>query len=81
MTAGVSRLGSTLTRSAILGLIGVYRAAVSPWLGPACRYEPSCSLYAQQAIARHGVMRGSLVALRRVGRCHPWGGCGYDPVP
>jgi putative membrane protein insertion efficiency factor len=47
----------------------------------ACRFEPSCSRYAMEALARHGALKGSLLAIRRLGRCHPWGGSGYDPVP
>lgn len=64
-----------------LAAIAAYRLLVSPWLGPACRFEPSCSRYAAEAIARHGVARGIWLAARRVGRCHPFGGFGYDPVP
>ena len=63
------------------GLIWLYRMLISPLLGPKCRYEPSCSAYAMEALARHGAWRGSLLSLRRLGRCHPWGGSGYDPVP
>jgi putative membrane protein insertion efficiency factor len=62
-------------------LIWLYRMLLSPVLGPNCRYEPSCSAYAMEAIGRFGAWRGSLLALRRIGRCHPWGGSGYDPVP
>jgi putative membrane protein insertion efficiency factor len=68
-------------RRLAMGLVQGYRAAISPWLGPACRYEPSCSSYAVEAIDRHGVLRGAWLAMRRVGRCHPLGGFGYDPVP
>jgi hypothetical protein len=64
----------------ILGL-RVYRFALSPWLGPACRFEPSCSGYAELAVARHGVIRGGFLAARRLARCNPLGGSGYDPVP
>lgn len=65
----------------VVGLLAGYRLVVSPWLGPACRFEPSCSRYAAEAVARHGVVRGVWLAARRVGRCHPLGGFGYDPVP
>ncbi len=62
-------------------LIRGYQWWVSPWLGPCCRYQPSCSGYAMEALDRHGAMRGSWLALRRLSRCHPMGGSGYDPVP
>jgi len=62
-------------------LIWCYRMVVSPLLGPNCRFEPSCSVYAQEAIRRHGAAAGSYLALRRILRCHPWGGSGWDPVP
>ena len=65
----------------LLTLIRGYRAGVSPLLPPACRYTPTCSAYAAEAIARYGAGRGSWLALRRLLRCHPWGGTGYDPVP
>lgn len=58
-----------------------YQLAVAPMLGPACRFEPSCSHYAAEAVERHGALRGSWLAMRRLGRCHPFGGCGLDPVP
>jgi len=64
----------------VLG-IRAYQAVLSPWLGPACRFDPSCSEYAIEAVSRHGTLRGSWLALRRIGRCHPLGGFGYDPVP
>jgi uncharacterized protein len=65
----------------VIAAIRVYQIAISPLLAPACRYEPSCSAYAAEAIARRGVIRGGRLALARIGRCHPWGGFGYDPVP
>lgn len=65
----------------LIGVIRVYRVAISPWLGINCRYVPSCSEYAIDALREHGVVRGSALAARRIGRCHPWGGSGYDPVP
>jgi uncharacterized protein len=63
------------------GLIRAYQLLVAPLLPPSCRYYPSCSHYAAQAIARHGPWQGALLGLRRLLRCHPWGGAGYDPVP
>ncbi|MCX8231813.1 MAG: membrane protein insertion efficiency factor YidD [Alphaproteobacteria bacterium] len=63
------------------GPIWAYRLTLSSFLGNACRYHPSCSAYALEAIDTHGPMRGSLLALRRIGRCHPWGGSGLDLVP
>ena len=62
-------------------LIGLYRAVLSPLLGPRCRFEPSCSCYASTAIARHGSLRGGWLAARRVLRCHPLAAGGLDPVP
>jgi putative membrane protein insertion efficiency factor len=68
--------------SAVLrGLIRFYQLFISPLLLPSCRYWPSCSAYAAEAIAIHGALRGSWLAARRLLRCHPWGGSGYDPVP
>lgn len=63
------------------GLIRLYQLFLSPALGPGCRYLPTCSDYAAEAIARHGALRGSAMAARRLCSCHPWGGSGYDPVP
>jgi len=61
--------------------IRAYRLVLSPWLGWQCRYLPTCSQYALEALERHGAARGGWLALRRIARCNPWGGCGYDPVP
>ncbi|WP_052080730.1 membrane protein insertion efficiency factor YidD [Porphyromonas sp. COT-239 OH1446] len=58
-----------------------YKAAISPLFPPACRFTPSCSTYAVEAIKRHGPIKGLWLAIKRILRCNPWGGCGHDPVP
>ncbi len=63
------------------GLIRCYRWCISPFIMPRCRYLPTCSDYAEQALAAHGPIAGGWLALRRLARCHPWGGSGFDPVP
>jgi len=63
------------------GLVRAYQLAVSPVLGPCCRHLPTCSAYALEAIGEHGALRGGLLALKRLMRCHPWGTSGFDPVP
>ena len=68
-------------RRFLIFLITCYKACLSPFLGNNCRFHPSCSCYAQEAIATHGVWRGSLLALRRIAKCHPWHEGGVDPVP
>jgi putative membrane protein insertion efficiency factor len=68
-------------KSVLLSLLAVYRYAISPLLGSNCRFMPSCSEYAVEAIKRHGSLRGSLLSMRRVMRCHPWNPGGHDPVP
>jgi len=68
-------------RLLLTAAIRLYRRTLSVWLGPACRYWPSCSHYAEEAVDRHGVVRGSWLATRRLLRCHPLGGHGVDPVP
>ena len=71
------KLADALSRGVIRG----YQLLVSPVLAPTCRYEPSCSAYALEAVSHFGTMRGGWLALKRVARCRPWGGMGFDPVP
>ena len=75
--AGLDRVLALVIRS----LIRAYQLLLRPVLPPSCRFYPSCSHYAAEAVARHGASRGSWLALRRLLRCHPWGNGGYDPVP
>src|SRR5712671_2948793 len=89
-TMNVERQGQTVRvierpfRSIAVGAIAIYRGAISPVIhamnGPACRFEPSCSVYARDAIAEYGIVRGGAMALWRIARCNPIGGHGYDPV-
>ena len=65
----------------LIGVVRFYQAVISPWTPPSCRFTPTCSAYAIEAIEKHGAARGSWLAFRRIGRCHPWGGHGFDPVP
>jgi putative membrane protein insertion efficiency factor len=60
--------------------VRAYQVALSPWFGGACRFTPSCSAYAIEALERHGAWRGGWMALTRIARCHPWGTAGFDPV-
>lgn len=61
--------------------VHAYRLVLSPWLGLNCRFQPTCSAYALEALEKHGALRGGWLALRRILRCHPGGGSGHDPVP
>jgi len=72
---------SAMLRASLLVSIAGYRRLISPLLPPACRFHPTCSQYASEAISRHGVMRGTALAARRLARCHPWCDGGIDPVP
>ena len=62
-------------------LVRFYQIAISPLKPPTCRFTPTCSSYALEALRRHGLFKGGMLAIRRIMRCHPWGGSGYDPVP
>ncbi len=64
-----------------IGLIKIYQIVISPILGPKCRFKPTCSNYAIEALKKHGIFKGSYLAAKRILRCHPWGGSGFDPVP
>jgi uncharacterized protein len=77
----VNRHDGRFMRRLAVGAIALYQRTVSPLLGPACRYEPSCSEYAREAIEKYGVARGSWMGMRRISRCHPFHAGGYDPVP
>jgi putative membrane protein insertion efficiency factor len=65
----------------LIGVVRLYQLTISSWTPSSCRFTPSCSAYAIEAIEAHGALRGSWLAARRIGRCHPWGGHGFDPVP
>ena len=70
-----------MIRAALIGLVKAYRLLLSPWLGSACRFTPTCSVYSLQALEQHGAAGGSYLTLARIGRCHPWCEGGADPVP
>jgi putative membrane protein insertion efficiency factor len=70
-----------IVRNMLMGLVRGYRLLLSPWLGSACRFEPTCSVYALGALEKHGAAAGSYLTLRRLARCHPWCDGGHDPVP
>jgi len=72
---------SEIARTGLIRFIAVYQRFVSPLLGAHCRFYPSCSAYAQEALAVHGLARGGWLAIRRIGRCHPWNPGGMDYVP
>lgn len=80
----LGRAVAAIRRAAIAMLVApirFYQTCISPLTPPSCRFTPTCSEYARQAIIKHGPIRGLYLALRRILRCHPWGGSGYDPVP
>ena len=72
---------TALPQQFLMGIVKAYRLLLSPWLGSACRFEPTCSAYSLQALEQHGAAKGSYLTLKRIGRCHPWCDGGADPVP
>jgi uncharacterized protein len=64
-----------------IGLIRIYQKFISPLLGPQCRFTPTCSQYSLESFKKYGVFKGFWLSIKRISRCHPWGGKGYDPVP
>ena len=70
-----------MMRALLMGLVRGYRLLLSPWIGSACRFEPTCSVYSLQALEQHGAAAGSYLTVRRLARCHPWCESGLDPVP
>lgn len=70
---------ATIPSGVLIAMIRGYQLAISPLLGPQCRFQPTCSQYFIESVRKHGAIRGAWRGLRRIGRCHPWGGSGYDP--
>jgi hypothetical protein len=70
-----------LAQRSLIGLVKLYRLTLSPWIGSACRFTPTCSAYALQALQEHGAAAGAYLAAARIARCHPWCAGGHDPVP
>ncbi|MCC5925529.1 MAG: membrane protein insertion efficiency factor YidD [Bacteroidetes bacterium] len=68
-------------KSVLVLLVRAYQIMISPYFPPSCRYTPTCSHYAIEALEKHGALKGSWLATKRIGRCHPWSDGGYDPVP
>jgi putative membrane protein insertion efficiency factor len=71
----------TLYERCVRGVLSAYKLTLSPLIGQRCRFVPTCSEYAAQTLISHGPVRGGALAVRRLCRCHPWGGAGYDPPP
>ena len=75
------RIMRTVLTALLLAPIWFYQTCISPFTPPSCRFTPTCSQYAKEAILKHGPLKGLWLAIKRLCRCHPWGGSGYDPVP
>ena len=71
----------TIINTPLLLLIFLYQKLISPYLGPKCRFTPTCSQYSAESIKKYGPIKGIYISLIRISKCHPWGGSGYDPVP
>ncbi len=71
----------TIFKVILITLVRIYQYAISPFTPASCRYYPTCSMYSIEAIKKHGPLKGFWLSLKRLSRCHPWGGHGYDPVP
>ena len=76
-----ARLAGRLCAWPLVGLVQFYRCCISPLTPPSCRFTPTCSAYAIEALRKYGPIKGLWLTIRRLARCHPWGGSGYDPVP
>ena len=68
-------------KAMVILLIKIYQKVISPWTPASCRYNPTCSSYSIDAFQKHGLWKGFVLTIKRIGSCHPWGGSGYDPVP
>ena len=79
--ARIAGLENRIAIAPLVGLVRFYQVCISPLKPPSCRFTPTCSQYALEALRKYGPFKGSWLALRRILRCHPWGGSGYDPVP
>ena len=77
----VINLFTSIISSTLISILKFYKKAISPWLPIACRYKPTCSEYMIEAIQKHGAWHGVILGIKRISRCHPWGGSGFDPVP
>ncbi len=77
----MKNIGHKIVIAPLLFLIRIYQVTISPYTPSACRYQPTCSHYAVDALKKHGLLKGAVLAAKRIASCHPWGGSGYDPVP
>lgn len=77
----ISKVVRDVTAFPFILLIRAYQLIISPWIGPRCRFTPTCSRYGIEALKKYGLLKGIWLTAKRLSRCHPWGGSGYDPVP